>query len=293
MDLRTLGNSGTIVSAFALGTMTFGAEADEPTSHAILDRYVAAGGTLIDTADVYSAGTSESIIGRWLSRKHGARDRLVIATKARFPMGPGPNDLGLSRRYLRIALDASLRALGSRLTSVDLQPVCRCHPIGLEDVAAHDAERQGEVFCQRRTARRERAGRLRGNLGLNRGDSLELKALSPLVQRRDRVRAAPVRGSRSHRHTRCHVCRVDLRARHTSDTVSGKHVTSDSARRSRLDQHGDRRSDSARCNGAGETEPLDLGGRRPGDQDRAARAGGPTGDIDHDVASIPVNVLLP
>jgi len=111
MDLRTLGNSGTIVSAFALGTMTFGAEADEPTSHAILDRYVEAGGTLIDTADVYSAGTSESIIGRWLSRKHGARDRLVIATKARFPMGEGSNDLGLSRTHLRRALDDSLRRL--------------------------------------------------------------------------------------------------------------------------------------------------------------------------------------
>ena len=112
MDLRTLGNSGTIVSAFALGTMTFGAEADEPTSHAILDRYVEAGGTLIDTADVYSTGTSESIIGRWLARHHGARGGLVIATKARFPMGQGSNDLGVSRTHLRTALDDSLRRLG-------------------------------------------------------------------------------------------------------------------------------------------------------------------------------------
>jgi aryl-alcohol dehydrogenase (NADP+) len=112
MDLRTLGNSGTIVSAFALGTMTFGAEADEPTSHAILERYLDAGGTLVDTADVYSSGVSESIIGRWLARNHGRRDQIVIATKGRFPMGDGPNDLGLSRTHLRTALDDSLRRLG-------------------------------------------------------------------------------------------------------------------------------------------------------------------------------------
>lgn len=112
MDLRTLGNSGTIVSAFALGTMTFGAEADEATSHAILERYLDGGGTLVDTADVYSSGASESIIGRWLARNHGRRDQLVIATKGRFPMGEGSNDLGLSRTHLRTALDASLRRLG-------------------------------------------------------------------------------------------------------------------------------------------------------------------------------------
>ncbi|WP_426624842.1 aldo/keto reductase [Leifsonia sp. McL0607] len=112
MDLRTLGNSGTIVSAFALGTMTFGAEADEATSHAILERYLDAGGTLVDTADVYSSGASESIIGRWLARNHGRRDQIVIATKGRFPMGEGSNDLGLSRTHLRRALDDSLRRLG-------------------------------------------------------------------------------------------------------------------------------------------------------------------------------------
>ena len=112
MDLRNLGNSGTIVSEFALGTMTFGAEADEQTSHAILDRYIDAGGNVIDTADVYTTGASESIIGRWLARNPGRRDGVVIATKGRFPMGGGPNDLGLSRTHLRTALDASLRRLG-------------------------------------------------------------------------------------------------------------------------------------------------------------------------------------
>lgn len=118
MDLRTLGNSGTIVSAFALGTMTFGAEADETTSHAILERYLDAGGTLVDTADVYSSGASESIIGRWLARNHGRRDQIVIATKGRFPMGEGSNDLGLSRTHLRRALDDSLRRLG--VDNIDL-----------------------------------------------------------------------------------------------------------------------------------------------------------------------------
>ncbi|MFP3465968.1 aldo/keto reductase [Leifsonia sp. SIMBA_070] len=112
MELRNLGNSGTIVSEFALGTMTFGAEADERTSHAILERYLEGGGNFLDTADVYSSGASESIIGRWLSRNPGRRDGVVIATKGRFPMGAGPNDLGLSRAHLRTALDASLRRLG-------------------------------------------------------------------------------------------------------------------------------------------------------------------------------------
>jgi aryl-alcohol dehydrogenase (NADP+) len=112
MQLRNLGNSGTIVSEFALGTMTFGAEADEQASHAILERYLDAGGNFLDTADVYTAGASESIIGRWLARNPGSRDGVVIATKGRFPMGGGPNDLGLSRAHLRTALDASLRRLG-------------------------------------------------------------------------------------------------------------------------------------------------------------------------------------
>jgi len=112
MDLRTLGNSGTVVSSLALGTMTFGAEADEQTSHIIIDTYLDAGGTFIDTADVYSAGASETIIGRWLATHPGRRDDVVIATKGRFPMGEGPNDLGLSRTHLRKALDASLSRLG-------------------------------------------------------------------------------------------------------------------------------------------------------------------------------------
>jgi len=112
MHYRTLGNSGTVVSTFALGTMTFGAEADEATSHAILDDYLVAGGTLIDTADVYGKGASEEIVGTWLAAHPTDSPQVVIATKGRFAMGDGRNDLGTSRRHLSSALDASLRRLG-------------------------------------------------------------------------------------------------------------------------------------------------------------------------------------
>lgn len=110
MQYRKLGNSGAVVSAYCLGTMTFGDEADEATSFRLMDQYVEAGGNFLDTANVYSAGVSEEIVGRWLKNKP-LRD-LVITTKGRFPMGDGPNHLGLSRKNLREALDASLQRLG-------------------------------------------------------------------------------------------------------------------------------------------------------------------------------------
>lgn len=118
MDLRRMGNTGTLVSELALGTMTFGAESDEAQSHDVLTAYVEAGGTFVDTADVYSAGVSETIIGRWLAAHPTEAAQLVIATKGRFPMGDGANDVGLSRRHLSRALDDSLRRLG--VETVDL-----------------------------------------------------------------------------------------------------------------------------------------------------------------------------
>lgn len=118
MQCRKLGNSGAVVTAYALGTMTFGAESDEAVSRKLLADYVDAGGNFIDTADVYNKGVSEEIIGRWLKDNKGMRDRLVIATKGRFAMGDGPNDLGLSRRHLGAALDASLKRLG--IEQIDL-----------------------------------------------------------------------------------------------------------------------------------------------------------------------------
>ncbi len=113
MDYRTLGNSGCAVSALCLGTMTFGNESDEQVSHAQLDRFAEAGGTFVDTADVYSAGESERIIGRWLaSRPAELTEPIVLATKGRFPMATDPNGAGLSARHLTRALDASLTRLG-------------------------------------------------------------------------------------------------------------------------------------------------------------------------------------
>ncbi|TFD39027.1 aldo/keto reductase [Cryobacterium sp. TMT1-19] len=113
MEYRTLGNSGAVVSTYALGTMTFGAEADQEMAHTLLDTYVEAGGNFVDTADVYSSGVSEEMIGSWLASHPTEREQIVLATKGRFPMGIGPNDRGTSRRHLNRALDDSLRRLGT------------------------------------------------------------------------------------------------------------------------------------------------------------------------------------
>jgi aryl-alcohol dehydrogenase (NADP+) len=128
MEYRTLGRSGCAVSSFCLGTMTFGDESDEKVAHAQLDRFVEAGGTFVDTADVYSAGESERIIGRWLaSRPADLTERIVLATKGRFPVADEPNGAGLSARHLTRALDASLRRLA--IEAVDLYQAHAWDPI--------------------------------------------------------------------------------------------------------------------------------------------------------------------
>jgi len=128
MQIRTLGRSGCAVSAFALGTMTFGRETDEAGSREQLDTYVEAGGTLVDTADVYAETESEAIIGRWLATAStDVRDRVVLATKGRFPTDDSPNGLGLSRRHLSLALDASLRRL--QVETIDLYQVHAWDPL--------------------------------------------------------------------------------------------------------------------------------------------------------------------
>ena len=128
MDYRTLGNSGCAVSALCLGTMTFGNESDEKVSHAQLDRFAEAGGTFVDTADVYSAGESERIIGRWFaSRPAELTEPIVLATKGRFPMAGDPNGAGLSARHLTRALDASLARLGTDV--VDLYQAHSWDPV--------------------------------------------------------------------------------------------------------------------------------------------------------------------
>jgi aryl-alcohol dehydrogenase-like predicted oxidoreductase len=119
MRYRLLGHSGCAVSELCLGTMTFGAETDEAGSHEQLDVFIDAGGTLVDTADVYSSGVSEEILGRWLAaRPRDVTERVVLATKGRFATDAGPNGNGLSARHLTRALDASLRRL--RVDAIDL-----------------------------------------------------------------------------------------------------------------------------------------------------------------------------
>src|ERR1700690_3949777 len=128
MDYRMLGGSGCAVSSLCLGTMTFGAETDESGAHQQLDRFIEAGGTMVDTADVYSAGRSEEIIGGWFaSRPADVTDRVVLATKGRFAVDASPNGAGLSARHLTRALDASLRRL--RLEAVDLYQVHAYDPL--------------------------------------------------------------------------------------------------------------------------------------------------------------------
>ena len=112
MEYRYLGKTGMKVSELCLGTMTFGRETAAPESTKMLDRFVEAGGNFIDTANVYTRGDSEEIIGEWLGKKSAEeRQRLVIATKGRFPMGQGPNDTGASRKYLLYQVEESLRRL--------------------------------------------------------------------------------------------------------------------------------------------------------------------------------------
>jgi aryl-alcohol dehydrogenase-like predicted oxidoreductase len=116
MEYRQLGRSGLRVSPLTLGTMGFGGsgqfrdvgEIDVDAARRQVDMALDAGVNLIDTADIYSLGASEEIVGKVLA---GRRERTLVATKARFAMGPGPNDGGLSRHHLIEACEASLRRL--------------------------------------------------------------------------------------------------------------------------------------------------------------------------------------
>ncbi|MGL4230940.1 MAG: aldo/keto reductase [Casimicrobium sp.] len=112
-NYRTLGRSGLAVSPLALGTMTFGMArwgSDESTSRAIFDSYIDAGGNFVDTADVYSSGRSEQMLGSFIAER-GLRDRLVIATKAGFANGTHPLAGGNSAKHLHTSIEGSLRRL--------------------------------------------------------------------------------------------------------------------------------------------------------------------------------------
>ena len=143
MEHATLGRSGLVVSRLCLGTMTFGREADEAASQAMVDRFLDAGGTFVDTANVYGEGVSEEITGRAIAAR---RDDVVLATKVRFPMGDGLNDAGLSRRNVIAACEASLRRLGTDW--IDLYQVHMWDartPIEETMAALTDLVRQGKV----------------------------------------------------------------------------------------------------------------------------------------------------
>lgn len=115
MNVKRLGRTGLKVSEICLGTMTFGNQADEATAFAIMDKAFDAGVFFFDTADAYplgatpeTLGRTEEIIGRWL---RGRRGEIVLATKCRNPMGPRPNQTGLSRKHIMDAVEGSLRRL--------------------------------------------------------------------------------------------------------------------------------------------------------------------------------------
>lgn len=108
MPVNQLGRSGPLVSRFGLGTMTFGAETSEADACRQLDMFVDHGGTFIDTADVYSNGASEAIIGKW-GRQRGGMSDLIVATKGRF--APPAGSPGASRRSLVRSVNASLKRL--------------------------------------------------------------------------------------------------------------------------------------------------------------------------------------
>jgi len=119
MEYRKLGTTGLKVSEICFGTATFGWHTDESEAHRMLSAFLAAEGNFIDTADIYSrwaegswTGRSEEMIGSWI-KESGRRHEIVLATKCRGEVGDLPNDVGLSRRHIMDAVEASLRRLNT------------------------------------------------------------------------------------------------------------------------------------------------------------------------------------
>ena len=119
MLMRKLGRTGLKVSALCLGGNTFGWTTDQAASETVLDAFLEVGGNFIDTADVYSrwapgnkGGESETVLGKWMAARKN-RHAVIMATKVMGPMGPGPNDSGLSRHHIMEGVEASLRRLGT------------------------------------------------------------------------------------------------------------------------------------------------------------------------------------
>ncbi len=151
MDYINLGKTGLKVSRICLGTMTYGSSAwrdwvlGEEASRPFIKHALEAGINFFDTADVYSLGISEEVIGRAL-RDFASRDDVVIATKVYNPMGPGPNDRGLGRKHIMSAIDASLRRLDTDY--VDLYQIHRWDtdtPIEETLEALHEVVKAGKA----------------------------------------------------------------------------------------------------------------------------------------------------
>ncbi len=154
MRYRALGRSGLAVSELCLGCMTFGGkgfwkvvgEQGEDVAERVVGTALDAGVNFLDTADAYSEGESEVLLGRTLRKLARPRDQVVVATKVRGRMGPGPNQTGLSRLHIMHSLDESLRRLG--LSHVDLYQVHGVDPLTPWDEtlhALHDVVQQGKV----------------------------------------------------------------------------------------------------------------------------------------------------
>jgi 1-deoxyxylulose-5-phosphate synthase len=152
VDYAKLGSAGVKVSRICLGMMSYGSQAerawhlDEAAAEPIVKAAANGGITFFDTADTYSDGVSEQITGRLLGRLFGHREDYVLATKVYFPMGPGPNDRGLSRKHVLSAIDASLRRLGTEY--VDLYQIHRWDydtPVEETMEALHEVVKAGKA----------------------------------------------------------------------------------------------------------------------------------------------------
>jgi aryl-alcohol dehydrogenase-like predicted oxidoreductase len=153
MKFAQLGGTGLYVSRIALGTMTFGGSGtmpwsiigglDQPAAETLVNTALDAGVNLIDTADMYAGGESEEILGRIIKAR---RDEVVLATKLAGRMGPGPNDVGLSRHHVMNSVENSLRRLGT--DHLDLYQIHTIDPVTpIEETlrALDDAVRQGKI----------------------------------------------------------------------------------------------------------------------------------------------------
>jgi 1-deoxyxylulose-5-phosphate synthase len=152
MQYVNLGPSDLKVSRICLGTMTYGSSQwrpwvlDEQASRPLIKQAIEAGINFFDTADMYSLGASEEVLGRALKDFGPGREKLVIATKVFYPMGDGPDDRGLSRKHIMAAIDASLQRLG--IDCVDLYQIHRFDaetPIEETLEALHDVVRAGKA----------------------------------------------------------------------------------------------------------------------------------------------------